>query len=43
MKKWIGFYSQSRMYMYWLYCQANPETEISFSEFNDMTAGITVK
>ena len=41
MKKWEEFDSQMQIYLYWEYCAANPETEISFSEFDDMMTGIT--
>lgn len=41
MKKWEEFDSQTQIYLYWEYCAANPEIEISFSEFDEMMRGIT--
>lgn len=41
MKKWEELDSQTQIYLYWEYCAASPETEISFSEFDDMMKGIT--
>ena len=41
MKEWKELDSQTQIYLYWEYCAANSETEISFSEFEEMIQGIT--
>ena len=40
--KWENLNDQAQIYLYWEYCAANPENEISFSEFNEMMEGLTV-
>lgn len=43
MKKQEELDCQTQIYLYWDYCAANPETEISFSEFDEIMTGITFK
>lgn len=36
---WEDLTDQEQVYMWWDYNTANPENEISFSEFDEMMAG----
>lgn len=36
---WEDLTDQEQVYMWWDYNAANPENEISFSEFNEMMVG----
>lgn len=38
--KWSQFDNISQIYLYWEYCSANPETNISFLDFSEMMEDI---
>jgi hypothetical protein len=38
-RMWEDLTDQEQVYMWWDYNAANPENEISFSEFNEMMTG----
>lgn len=41
MREWNQLNNQEQVYMWWEYNVANPEEEISFSEFDEMMQGFT--
>ena len=40
MREWNELTNEEQVYLWWEYNAANPEEEISFSEFDEMMQGI---